>query len=158
MTKKIFLGVLMFVTFVSMAFADGTKQFLTSASMQNTLREEGPSLTPLDRIRRSELKVRENPSLRGRRNPKSRQPASEGSTLHDNLTDKILSDFREDETISKIPAKIKVSSKSGVVTLDGVVNNAQEQSLIENKVSKIAGVKKVVNRLKVKTSDQDLLD
>ena len=158
MLKKIFLGVLMFLMSVSVVFAGGKKEFITSESTRNVFRQDERSMTPSDRIRRSELKVQQNPSLRGRRNSKSRQPASEGSILNDNLSTKILADFREDETISKIPAKLKVSSTSGVVTLDGVVNNADERSLIEEKVSAMTGVKKVVNRLKIKTSDRDLLD
>ena len=158
MNKKIFLSVLIFSLALPAAFAGGKKEFITTESTQNVFRQDENILTPNDRIRRSELKVQQNPSLRGRRDPKSRQPASEGSALNDNLANKILADFREDETISKIPAKIKVSSASGVVTLDGVVNNAGEQSLIEERAGKIEGVKKVVNRLKVKTSDQDLLE
>ena len=136
----------------------GTKNFITSESTSNMIRPNDKNLTPEDRIRQSELKVQQNPSMRGRWNPKSRQPASEGSMLNDNLSEKILSNFREDEAVSKLSVKLKVSSAGGVVTLNGVVNNPDERSLIEDKVSKMNGVKKVVNNLKIKTSDKDLLD
>ena len=158
MKKNIFWSVLMLVLWVSQSFAGGTKEFMTTQSIRNMFQQDERRLTPEDRIRQSELKVQRNPELRGRWNPKSRQPASEGSFVNDNLADRILSEFREDETISKIPAKIKVSSARGIVTLDGVVNNTDEQSLIEEKVGKMEGVKKVINHLKIKTSDKDLLD
>ena len=158
MKKNIFWGVLMFMSCVSLSFASGAKEFITSESTRNVLRQDEGSLTPNERIQQSELKVQQNPSLRGRWNPKSRQAASEGSLIDDNLSEKILSNFREDEAVSKIPMKLKVSSTGRVVTLNGVVNNAGERSLIEEKVSKMEGVKKVVNQLKIKTSDQDLLD
>ena len=156
--KVMFLVFSVHVLCISSSLAGSSKGFITSQSTQNVFRQDERNLTPEDRIRQSELKVQQNPSLRSRWTPKSRQPASEVTYPSDNLTEKILSDFREDEIISKIPAKLKVSSTRGVVTLDGVVNNDNERSLIEKKVGQTEGVKKVVNHLKVKTVDQDLLD
>ena len=135
-----------------------TKSFMTSESAKNVFRQDETNRTPRERIRLSEQKVRENPLLRGRWNHKSHELASEGSTVNDNLTEKILSNFRQDQVLAKIPAKLKVSSSRGVVTLDGVINNADEKALIEGKVSQMDGVKKVENHLKIKTSDKDLLD
>ena len=43
------------------------------------------------------------------------------------------------------------------MTLDGVVNDEKERTLIQEKVSQMSGVTKVENRLKIKTSNQDLL-
>ena len=137
--------------------AGAAKQFVTTESTQNAFRQDERSLTPTERIRLSERKVQENPSLRGRWTPKSRQPASEGSGISDNLAEKILSNFREEEELSKIPAYIKVKSQSGTVVLEGVVNSENEKELITDKVGKMEGVKKVVNELKIKSSDKDLL-
>ena len=134
------------------------KSFVTSESTKNVFRQEMQNLTPTQRIQASELKAQQNPSLRGRWNRKSHEPASEGSMMNDNLAEKVLLSFRNDPELAKIPAKLKVRSASGVVTLTGVVNNAGERSLIEKKIAQMDGVKKVVNELKIKTSDKDLLD
>ena len=158
MKKSIFWSIFTFILCASPSFAGGSKEFITSESTRNVFRQDDRSLTPNERIQQSELKAQQNPSLRGRWNLKSRQAPSEESFINDNLAEKILSNFREDETISKLSVKLKISSVSRVVTLSGVVNNAGERSLIEEKVSKMEGVQKVVNRLKVKTSDKDLLD
>ena len=155
--RPIYLVFAMVLLGVSQSFA-GVKSFVTTESTKNTLSQDQTHMTPRERIQQSEKKVVENPDLRGRWDPKSHEPASEGSAIADNLADKVLSTFREDEALSKIPANLKVSSSRGVVTLEGVVNNVDEKSLIENKVSKMEGVKKVENHLKIKTSDQDLLN
>lgn len=136
----------------------GTKSFMTTESTKNTFKQDETQLTPRERIQLSELKVRENPALRGRWDSKSHQPASETSLVTENLAEKVLAAFREDQELSKIPVKLRVSSSRGAVTLEGVVNNAGEKTLIEEKVSQMAGVKKVENHLKIKKSDQDLLD
>ena len=156
---KILIGItLMGILSVSSVFAAGSKQFITSDSSVNYVQQDERALTPSQRIVKSEKKVREFPSLRGRWNRLSRQPASEASYVNDNLATKILSDFREDEEVSKLAIKLKIASSRGVVTLSGVVNNKDERALIEEKVNKVEGVKKVVNELKVKISNQDLLD
>ena len=158
MKKTIFWSVLALMLFVSPVFAAGSKQFLTSDSSVNYVQQDERALTPNQRIVESEKKVQEYPALRGRRNRLSRQPASKAAYINDNLAQKILSDFRQDEDISKLPIKLKVESVKGVVTLSGVVNNADERALIEERVGKMDGVKKVVDELRVKTSDKDLLD
>ncbi|OIO37591.1 MAG: hypothetical protein AUJ72_04255 [Candidatus Omnitrophica bacterium CG1_02_46_14] len=158
MKKIIFWSVLAFILFVSPVFAAGSKQFLTSDSSVNYVQQDERALTPNQRIVESEKKVQANPGLRDRWNRLSRQPASEGSFVNDNLAQKILSNFREDEEISKLPIKLKVASSRGVITLSGVVNSADERALIEEKVSKMEGVKKVITKLKIKASDKDLLD
>ena len=143
---------------VSQSFA-GTRSFITTESTKNYFNiSQQNNFTPRERIQLSEEKAKENPSLRGRWNHKSHEPASEGSAVSDDLAEKVLAQFREDESLSKIPVKLKVNSSGGVVTLDGVVNNEDERSLIEQKVGAMEGVKKVKNQLKIKTSDQDLID
>ncbi len=114
-------------------------------------------LTPEERIKANEVKVQENPSLRNRWNPKAWEPASVTSLGTDNLALQVISNLNQDETLSKTPVSLKVSSKQGIVTLNGVVNNDNERTLIQEKVSQMSGVKKVENRLKIKTSNQDLL-
>ena len=115
------------------------------------------SLTPGERVKANEKKAQENPSLRNRWNPKALEPASVTTLGTDNLALQVISNLNRDETISKIPVSLKVSSKQGTVTLGGVVNNDRERTLIQEKVSQMSGVKKVENRLKIKTSNQDLL-
>ena len=156
--KRMFWVFSLLILSAAPLFAEGEKEFVTSESTRNSYRQAERSLTPNERIARNERKVQQNPSLRGRWNPKSRQAASEDSYIRDNLSEKILSNFREDEAIAKLPVKLKVSSAAGVVTLNGVVNNPDERTLIEEKATKMEGVKKVVNNLKIKTSDKDLLD
>ena len=114
-------------------------------------------LTPEERVKANEMKAQENPSLRNRWDPRASEPASVTSLGTDNLALRVISDLNRDETISKIPVSLKVSSKQGTVTLGGVVNNDRERTLIQEKVSQMSGVKKVENRLKIKTSNQDLL-
>ena len=69
----------------------------------------------------------------------------------------ILSRLRQDKDLADSPMKIKVSSQNGVIVLDGFVNNKAERNLVSEKVSRMEGVRKVENRLEVKTSDRDLL-
>ncbi len=157
MKKTIFWSILVFILGISPSYA-GVRDFITTESTRNEFRQDPRGLTPNQRIQRNELKAELNPDLRGRWNPKSRQPASEGSYQTDNLAEKILANFKEDEELAKIPAKLKVSSVNGAVTLDGFVNNEDERNLIEDKVKKMEGVKKVINQLKIKTSNQDLLE
>ena len=156
--KLIFLMFFTVFFWASQSFA-GTRSFMTTESTKNYFNiNQKNNLTPRERIQLSEEKAQENPSLRGRWNHKSHEPASEGSVVSDDLAEKVLSQFREDESLSKLPVKLKVSSSGGVVILDGVVNNEDERLLIEEKVDAMEGVKKVKNQLKIKTSDQDLLD
>lgn len=155
--KSALLVLALGLVWVAPSFAE-TRSFMTSDSAKNVFRQVEGNLTPRERIQLSEQKIQENPTMRGRWNHKSRELASEGSTVNDNLAEKVLADFRQDEALAKIPVKLKVSSSRGVVTLDGVVNNTDEKTLIEGKVSQMDGVKKVENHLKIKTSDKDLLD
>ena len=157
-SKVSFLFLILWVSLAGSSFAEEAKEPSPVGSATNVFRQDERSLTPAERIKLSELKVQENPSLRGRWTRKSQEPASEGSMLNDNLAEKVLLQFREDEALAKLPVKIKTRSSRGVVTLEGVVNNADERVLIEDKVGKMDGVKKVVNELKIKTSDKDLLD
>ncbi len=114
-------------------------------------------LTPEERLRANEVKAQENPSLRNRWNPGASQPALITSYGNDNLALQVISNLNRDETILKTPVSLKVSSKQGTVTLNGVVNDDHERTLIQEKVSQMSGVKKVENRLKIKTSNHDLL-
>ena len=114
-------------------------------------------LTPEERIKANEKKAQENPLLRNRWNPKGWEPASVTSVGTNNLALEVISNLNRDETLSKTPILLKVSSKQGIVTLNGVVNNGNERTLIQEKVSQMSGVTKVENRLKIKTSNQDLL-
>ncbi len=157
--KKMLIVLILMAAFlrVSSSWA-GTKDAMTAAWTSNTYLRNEKDLTPRQRIQENEKKAADNPSLRGRWNRRSQEPASEGSMVSDNLAEKILSKFREDDSLSKLPVKLKVTSSQGTVTLDGVVNNDGERSLFEKKVGQMEGVKKVVNHLKVKSSDQDLLD
>lgn len=135
----------------------GSKDAAVPSWVRTNHWENKNSFTPRQRIRENEKKADENPSLRGRWNHKSQEPASEGSLMSDNLAQKILLKFREDESLSKLAVKLKVSSSKGAVTLDGFVNNNEERNLFEKKAGQIEGVKKVINQLKVKSSDKDLL-
>lgn len=114
-------------------------------------------LTPEERIKANETKVQENPSLRNRWNPKGWEPASVTSVATNNLALEVISNLNRDETLSKTPVFLKVSVKQGMVTLAGVVNDENERTLIQEKVSQMSGVTKVENRLKIKTSNRDLL-
>lgn len=82
--------------------------------------------------------------------------ASLSSLRVDNLPQEILSKLRTDEDLADRPMKIKVSSQNGRVVLEGVVNEEAERNLVTRKVARMEGVKKVDNRLKVKTSNADL--
>ena len=156
-SKVFFLFLIPLISLAGSSFAEEAKEPSPVGSTTNIFTRDERGLTPTERIKLSELKVQENPSLRGRWTHKSQEPASEGSAIHDNLAQNVLLRFREDEALAKLPVKIKTSSSQGVVTLGGVVNNADERTLIEDKVSKMDGVKKVVNELKIKTSNKDLL-
>ena len=105
--------------------------------------------TPEERLKVNTQKAAENPSLRGRWDRLSRMPASEGALLVDNLAQRILENFRKDEELANIPALIKVRSHNGTVTLEGTVPTPAEKALIESKVSRMEGVKKLESHLKV---------
>jgi hypothetical protein len=117
----------------------------------------GQPVTPSERLRLNEAKVRDYPDLRGRRTPESRQPASEGAFLVDNLSQKILADFRRDPAIADLPMRLKVSSKNGVVTLEGAARNREDIRLVESRVRGTEGVKEVRTRIEVTGSTKELL-
>ena len=149
MRRKIFSSEILFCAFVLLCV-------YSPLSFANGLAESA-SLTPQERLRINALKAKDNPSLRGRWNPKSYELATQASYIADNLAMQILSSLRTDETLSRRPMLLKIRSKNGTVALEGVVNDDAEKSLIEEKVSRMDGVKKIENRLKVKTQDRDLL-
>ena len=114
-------------------------------------------LTPSERVRINESKVRDNPALRGRWTPKSMQPASEEAFQVDNLSQKILSGFRQDPQLSELPMRLKISSKNGVVTLEGAARKRSDIELVEARVRRMPGVKEVRNHIQQKSSDKELL-
>lgn len=118
------------------------------------LREER-DLSPAERVKWNALKAEANPLLRGRWDPKGRQPASPESVAVDNLAMKILARLREDKTLSASPVRLKVRSLGGRVALEGVVNDAAERALIEKKVRRMKEVKELKSFLKIKTSNAD---
>ena len=119
--------------------------------------ETAQLMTPSERIRENVSKAQDNPLLRGRWNRKSHEPASEQATVNDNLPQRILSNFRSDPELAELAVRLKVRSEKGMVILEGVVNNADERDLIGRRVSRMEGVKKIDNRLTIKTSNQDLV-
>ena len=127
--------------------------FLFSSSAYET----GAPRTPEEQIKANAEKAKEYPPLReGRWDPKGWTPATL-SGEPDNLAMKIIDNLNNDETLSKKPISLKVKSKNGAVTLEGVVNDALEKSLIHSKVQAMQGVGSVDNQLQIKTSDKDLL-
>jgi osmotically-inducible protein OsmY len=113
--------------------------------------------TPRERVEENMTKLEKNPALRGRSNPKERQPASAESQPSDVSTEKILQILQNDEKLKDSAFKIKVTAKNGVVKLEGVVNNEEEKALIGEKAM-IEGVKSVENGLTIKTDDKSLLE
>ncbi|HTL70188.1 MAG TPA: BON domain-containing protein [Candidatus Eisenbacteria bacterium] len=142
------------LTSLMTAFVFGFSVFLTAASAEIG---SGQPVTPSERLRMNEAKVREFPDLRGRRTPKSRQPASEGAFLVDNLSQKVLSEFRADPAIAELPMRLKVSSKNGVVTLEGAAKNRDDIRLVESRARRIEGVKEVQSRIELAGSTRELL-
>ena len=118
---------------------------------------ESPALTPSERIKENVQKVKDDPSLRGRWDPRY-YTKSAAAAQNDNLALKILDNIREDAQLSKLVVRLKIRSFKGKVALDGFVNNEAERSLIARKVRGMNGVKEVQNHLKIKTSDKDLLE
>ncbi len=74
----------------------------------------------------------------------------------DNLPQEILSKLGSDKDLADRPMKIKVSSQNGWVALEGFVNDEAERDLVSRKVARMEGVKRLDNRLKIKTSNADL--
>lgn len=113
-------------------------------------------LTPDQRVQQNSAKVELNPSLRGRWNPKAQEPASEKYLPGDDLPQKILVSLRDEESLKDSPILLDVKSAGRKVTLEGIVNDEAQRDLIERK-AKEAGASSVENRLKIKTSDQELI-
>lgn len=74
-----------------------------------------------------------------------------------NLSMRVLADLEKDPELASRVMRISVKTKDGAVTLEGVVNNAEEKALIETKVKRMDGVKSVRNKLRVKRSNKELL-
>ncbi len=148
---------------IGISLADGSKgahaeERLAQDSMRVYHNQDARRLSPSERVKVNALKAEADPTLRGKWDSKAWRPASASSLQIDNLPQVILSRLREDKDLADSPMKIKVSSQKGVVVLEGVVNNESERSLVARKVSRIEGVQKVKNYLKIKSSDKDLQD
>lgn len=115
-------------------------------------------LTPGQRVIVNKEKVRLNPSLRGRWNPKSRTLASQTAFEPDRLADDAIRLFRTDEELSRLAVRVRARSERGVLTLEGFVNDEAERRLIARRLSSLSGVKELKNDLKIKSSNRDLLD
>lgn len=56
-------------------------------------------------------------------------------------------------------AEIGVIAKNGIVTLTGTVDNYYKKSEVENAIKKVSGVKAIVEKIQIKTSDsKDITD
>ena len=111
-------------------------------------------MTPTERLRINTEKADQHPFLRGRWNRMSQTPASDGAYLTDNLSQRVLDLFREDEELSQLPARIKVRSSGGNVTLEGEVAEASQKTLITSKVRALSGVKGLENRIQVRSVER----
>ena len=123
---------------------------------RNTHRVDERRLPPSERVRLNAERAKADPTLRAKWDSKGWTPASVTSLRIDNMPQDILSRLRQDPDLADRPMKIKVSSKDGAVALEGVVNDGKERELVARKVSRMEGVKKVENRLVVKSTDEDL--
>lgn len=119
-------------------------------------RKEENRLPPYEQVRLNAERAKADPTLRAKWDAKGWTPASVSELRVDNTPQDILSELREDPDLADRPMKIKVSSQSGVVALEGVVNDSEERTLVVRKVSALPGVKKVENYLKVKEDNSDL--
>ncbi len=56
-------------------------------------------------------------------------------------------------------AEIGVIAKNGIVTLTGTVDNYYKKNEVENAIKKVSGVKAIVEKIQIKTSDsKDITD
>ena len=129
---------------------------LPQDSSRTTHRVDERRLSPYEQVKLNAERAKADPTLRAKWNSKGWTPASVTALRVDNTPQDILSELRQDPDLADRPMKIKVSSQNGTVALEGVVNDSEERELVAGKVSRMEGVKKVENHLKVKTEESDL--
>jgi osmotically-inducible protein OsmY len=120
----------------------------------SALHQEHRDLTPRERIERTAVK-----GLKPRHEEYLRLSTRYDENIADaGMAERVLTALREDPALAERVMRIKVSSKDRIVRLEGVVNDAAEKTLVEERVAALEGVDKVDSALRVKRSDKDLLE
>jgi osmotically-inducible protein OsmY len=79
-------------------------------------------------------------------------PADQGGSAADReVTANVRKAIVEDDALSMNAHNVKIITQNGVVTLRGPVKSASEKSSVAAKAQKVAGVKRVDNKLEIET-------